>query len=152
MKSIIVDTNLFVLFVIGFTDKDLIKKHKRTRTFEVEDYDILIKLLSFYDDIIVTPHILTEVGNLISQSYERVALRTCLSKLLKIQKESYTPSSEVVDHNLYIRLGLTDCAILRLIEGGVDLITTDLDLYLEALKHNPNVINFSHIQQGRLLP
>ena len=152
MKQIIIDTNLLLLFIVGLTDCHLIGKHKRTKNFEVADYDLLLNCLSMYQEIVVTPHILTETSNLLSQAPESTALslRIMLSELLKTQKEEFESSSEVIKHDSFLRLGLTDSAIIRLVERGIPLITVDLDLYLSAVKHNPNVINFTHLQQARM--
>jgi len=139
--------------IVGLTGRELINKHKRTRSFESEDYDLLTTALSSFDQIIVTPHILTETSNLIAQAAEPIvsALRNTLIELLETQKEEYEPSVEVSKHLLFPRLGLTDCAILRLTRNEVPLITTDHDLYLMAAKDNNSAINFNHLRQGRLL-
>jgi hypothetical protein len=152
MKQIIIDTNLLVLLIVGLTDCRLIGKHKRTRSFEVADYDLLVNALSMYDEIVVTPHILTETSNLIAQTAESVAssLRITLSELLKTQREEFEPSFDVIKHNSFLRLGLTDSAIMRLVEKNIPLITVDLDLYLAAEKHHPNVVNFTHLRQERM--
>ncbi len=153
VKQIILDTNLLVLLIIGLTDRRFIAKHKRTRSFEVEDFELLTNALANYDQIIVTPHILTEASNLISQTDEPTtsAVRATLLKLLESQKEEFEASVEIAKHNSFLRLGLTDCAILRLIKEDISLITSDLDLYLTAAKSNNNAINFNHLRQERLL-
>ncbi len=152
MKQIIIDTNLLVLLIVGLTDCRFIGKHKRTRSFEVADYDILVNALSMYDEIVVTPHILTETSNLIAQTAESTAssLRSTLSELLKTQREEFEPGIEVIKHNSFLRLGLTDSAIMSLVEKNIPLTTVDLDLYFVAVKHHPNVVNFTHLRQARM--
>ena len=49
MRQIVIDANLLVLLVVGLTDRALIAKHKRTKTFEPEDFDLLTRLLAGYD-------------------------------------------------------------------------------------------------------
>ncbi len=44
------------------------------------------------------------------------------------------------------RLGLTDCAILDLLDDETTLLTTDVMLYLEASAVNLFVKNFSHLR------
>lgn len=61
MVSVILDTNLLVLLVVGMTNRAFIGKHKRTRAYTEEDYDLLCLLLEQYQQIITTPSILTEV-------------------------------------------------------------------------------------------
>jgi len=153
VKKIVIDTNLLVLLVVGLTDRSLIEKHKRTKSFEKDDYDLLTNVLSNYDQIVVTPHILTEASNLVSQIGEPAmsTLRKTLSALLETQKEEYEPSIEVSRHHTFLRLGLTDGAILSLIGNEIPLITTDLDLYLAAANSNHNAINFNYLRQNRLL-
>lgn len=153
MRSIVVDTNLLVLLVVGLTDRSLIEKHKRTRSFEVADFELLTEFLSCYDQVVVTPHILTEASNLISQIGEPAlsAVRCTFATLLATQKEEFQASHEVASHNLFIRLGLTDCAILNLVKEEMPFITVDLDLYLAAAATNINAENFNHIRAARLL-
>lgn len=78
------------------------------------------------------------------------AVRKTLAKLLESQKEEFEASADVAKHHAFLRLGLTDCAILKLIADKVPLMTTDLDLYLAAAKNNSNAINFNHLRQERL--
>jgi hypothetical protein len=89
---------------------------------------------------------------LIAQTAESVAssLRITLSELLKTQREEFEPSFDVIKHNSFLRLGLTDSAIMRLVEKNIPLITVDLDLYLAAVKHHSNVFNFTHLRQARM--
>ena len=43
------DTNLFVLLVVGSESRDLIPKHRRLEHYSAEDYDILLELLEGAD-------------------------------------------------------------------------------------------------------
>jgi len=153
VRKIVVDTNLLVLLVVGLTDRTLITKHKRTRSFELADFDLLTQFLSNFDEVVVTPHILTEASNLVSQIGEPIlsAVRHTFSTLLETQREEFQPSHIVANHNLFIRLGLTDCAVLNLVKDKTPLITVDLDLYLAAAATNSNAENFNHLRAARLL-
>ena len=57
-KGIFIDANLLVLLVVGATDQALISKHRRLRTFMVEDYGRLIELIraSDWSGILDTKH------------------------------------------------------------------------------------------------
>lgn len=153
MKQIILDSNLLVLLIVGLTDPKLISKHRRTKSYEKEDFELLTDILSNYDQVVVTPHILTETSNLVSQTGEPAMslLRKTLMCLLEDQKEEYQPSIDIGKHTSFLRLGLTDCAILKIIKDELPLITADLDLYLMAAKKNKNTVNFNHLRQTRLL-
>lgn len=151
MRRIVIDANLLVLLVVGITDRVLISRHKRTRSFEVEDYDLLVSILDSYDQVVVTPHIMTEVSNLLSQIGDPnlTRVRQTLCQLLPDQAEEYEPSSSIGKHKLFLRLGITDCAILNLVSKDTPLITVDLDLYLSAAEGA--AVNFNYLRQGRLL-
>ena len=153
VKQIIIDSNLLVLFVIGLTDRNLISKHKRTKQYEIEDYDLLAEILSTFNKVIVTPHVLAETSNLISQIGNPVmsSIRETLKNLIETQSEEYEPSRELCKGKSFIRLGLTDCAILNLVKKELPLITVDLDLYLSAMAINHNTVNFNHLRESRLL-
>lgn len=154
MKRILIDTNLLILLVVGGTDTALIVKHKRTRSFEPDDYVLLVSMLSSFDKIVVTPHILAETSNLIAQTDEvtRDRLRRTFANLIPLQDEVHHPASNTILHQAFLRLGLADCAILDLVDDDLSLITTDLDIYLQASKQHPDsAINFNHVRQSRLL-
>lgn len=153
MRSIVLDANLLVLLVVGLADRSLIPRHKRTRTFEPADFDLLTKILAGYEQIVVTPNVMTEASNLASQTAEPglTAVRQRLGALASVQREEYCPSARAVQHTHFLRLGLTDCALLDLIGSETPLLTTDLDLYLAAANANRNATNFNHLRQSRLL-
>ena len=44
--GLFVDASLFLLLVVGAVGRDLIAKHSRLRAYTVEDYDILVDLLT----------------------------------------------------------------------------------------------------------
>jgi len=49
----------------------------------------------------------------------------------------------------FIRLGLSDAALLEAISGDTPLLTVDVDLYLAALTYNTQeitAVNFSHLR------
>lgn len=155
--KLLLDTNLLVLLVVGLTDRELILKHKRTRTFEPADYDLLLEILASVDTVVVTPHVLAEASNLLAQIGEPTlsTLRATFAALVEVQEEIYVAARESVRQPAFPRLGLTDTAILELVaeidNSQLALLTTDVGLYLEAAKTNPLAENFNHIRQARLL-
>jgi hypothetical protein len=153
MRSIVIDANLLVLLVVGLVDKQLISKHKRTRSFELADFELLVNFLTNFDEIVVTPNVMTEVSNLASQIAEpaHTEIRQQLAKMTGLQREEYCSSADAVKHSDFLRLGLTDCALLQVIQTHTPFVTVDLDLYLSAASVNNNVTNFNHLRESRLL-
>lgn len=66
-KGVIVDTNILVLWFVGSVNRSRISQFNRTEKFAPEDYDLLVKILSNFGNIITTANILTEVNSLINQ-------------------------------------------------------------------------------------
>jgi len=62
-KDLLIDTNLLIVLLVGNTSEEFIAKVKPTRTYTVQDYRLLIKLIKSFN-VVTTPHILTEASNL----------------------------------------------------------------------------------------
>lgn len=153
MASIVVDSNLLVLLVVGGRNRCLIEKHKRTKTFAAEDYDLLVSTLAPFSSVYLTPHIVTETSNLLAQIGEphKSELHTFFGQLIPGYREHIEYSELIVGRAEFPALGVADSAILDLIENDKSLITADLDLYLSASRLSSNVYNFNHIRQGQLV-
>ena len=143
-----IDTNLLVLLVVGETDKDLISKHRRTRAYRVEDYDLLVKLINDTDhQVFVAPNTLTEASNLLAQhgEPERSRIFGVLQTLIETTEEKAVESRVAARNSNFRRLGLTDAALMEIVSASNPLITTDLDLYLAAsAKEAGAAFNFAH--------
>ena len=147
--QIYIDASLLVLLVVGATGKDLIAKHRRLRTFEIADYERLVRLINQTDRVLVTPNILTEASNLLAQHAEpeRSRFYDMLRTLISQAEERVVASKVAADNSAFNRLGLTDAALLEIVSRANPLITVDLDLYLAAsAKESEAAFNFRHYQ------
>ena len=147
-SALFIDANLIVLLVVGQAGRDLIAKHRRTRTlFAIEDYDRLIRAISRVGELRVTPNTLTEASNLLGQhgEPERSQLLLTLRALVERSPETVVASVDAARHAAFPRLGLTDAALLEVVSAGAPLLTVDLDLYVAALASGEEAaINFNH--------
>ena len=144
-----IDSNLLLLLVVGRSSRDIIAKHKRLRQFTARDYDILLDLLDGTAQVFVTPHTLAEASNLLAQhgNPERSLLFDELRCLIHESKEVIVAGTDASNHHAFKRLGLTDAALLEVVTKQVQLLTVDLDLYLEAEKEEPNsAVNFTYLR------
>ena len=146
-----VDANLLVLLVVGNVDQDLIAKHGRLEEYTAEDYVTLLDLLSQtrQSQIYVTPNTLTEASNLLSQHREpeRSLILERLQILIEDSSEIVVKSIQASRNYTFVRLGLTDAALLEAISEEIPLLTVDLDLYLAALENgSENSVNFTHFR------
>lgn len=147
--KIYVDANLLVLLVVGATGKNLIAKHRRLQTFDIADYERLMELLNQIGNVLVTPNVLTEASNLLAQHAEpeRSRFFNKFGTLIGETEENIVDSKKAVQNNQFIRLGLTDAALLEVVSKSNPLITVDLDLYLAvSAKENEAAYNFRHYQ------
>ncbi len=144
-----IDANLLVLLVVGSVGRDLIAKHRRLREYAEEDYDILIDLLDPVDCVFVTPNTLTEASNLLAQhgDPERSLFFDRLRFIIRESEEVVVASVEASSNDAFVRLGLTDAALLEVAAKETPLVTVDLDLYLAALEKEADaVVNFTHLR------
>lgn len=147
--ALVLDASLLVLFIVGSTRRDLIGRHKRLKAFTMEDYDLLLRLISDAPQVIVTPNTLTETSNLISQIDEpaRTQIREVFRRVVEATEEEYVSSRAAVSARSFLRLGLTDAGLLHLMSETRSLLTTDLDLYLSALQLGATAVNFNHLRR-----
>lgn len=148
-SSLILDASLLVLFIVGSTRRDLVGRHKRLKAFTMEDFDLLRRLIVLAPQVIVTPNTLTEASNLISQIDEpaRTQIRETFRQVIGATEEEYVPSLVAASAGHFLRLGLTDVALMHLISGSRWLLTTDLDLYLAAVQSGAEAVNFNHLRE-----
>ena len=119
------------------------------RTFEIADYERLVRLIRETDRVLVTPNVLTEASNLLAQhgNPERSRFFDTLRALIWKAEETVVASRVAADNSAYNRLGLTDAALLEVVSRANPLITVDLDLYLAAsAKESEAAFNFRHYQ------
>lgn len=157
-KSVIIDSNIMLLLVVGTTNKSYIKTHKRLQKFTEDNYDLLMSELGKYSEIILIPNIVTEVSNLIKQTNQddnsedkkhevNRKIYATFSRLIKDYKENYIKSIDAFESDHYIDLGITDSAILILAEkkkheGPVCILTDDYKLAGKANKKGGWAENF----------
>ena len=149
-KSLLVDTNILVLYPVGRLDPSLIEKHKRTNNFTAQDYQFLKQVLRGFNRLVTTPNVLTEVSNLLDQIGGAVGarLQVSLSKIVELLEESYVPSIEAIEVEEFRRLGLADSSLLHLARQDFLVLTDDLPLYLALQRRGIDAINFHHVRRA----
>ena len=77
-SGVLVDSNLFLLHLVGLINRQRIASFKRTDTYTEADFDLLERLLGLFDRLFTTPKVVTEVSNL-GKLYGRefAAFRDC---------------------------------------------------------------------------
>ena len=124
----VLDTNVMLLLVVGTAKEAWIESHKRTASrFNSEHYRKLVDIVISPQLMATTPHILTEVSNLLSQTDEQkrpLILKTFADLIINVS-EIFLPGKDIVDGNYFYRLGLTDAMILKLKSDDYHLLSVD---------------------------
>lgn len=153
-SALLLDTNLLVLFVVGSFDKSLIERHKRTKTFTKDDFDLLLNVIDGVPKVLVTSQIVAETSNLVAQIGEpiRSKLMKQFAAVIQALDEAHVASKVSCQHRAFTRLGITDCGILEYLSVNTTfLLTDDFNLYLEASNLGYSAQNFNHLRQQNLL-
>lgn len=147
VEGAFIDANLLVLLVVGSVDRRLVEIHRRTRTFTVEDYDRLLSIVESVRRVYVTPNTLTEASNLLEDPRDPRFLE-CLRIVIEESEEIVISSVHAACKSEFVRLGLSDAALLDVASSERPLITVDLQLFSAALKKGElAAFNFTHLQE-----
>lgn len=146
--GVLVDANLLLLYVVGAYDRGQVERFRRTRDrFAAEDFDTLNRVLRLFDKVVTTPHILTEVSNLMGQMSGRAregSFELFAQKVLSM-KEDHTSAADLGKNPAFVRFGITDAAI-RDVASGYLVLTDDLPLYGYLAGQSVDVLNFNNLR------
>ena len=142
-KGILIDTNLVLLYIVGSIDILQIREFSRTAMFTANDFYKVSKFIDYFDLKITTPHVLTEVSNLIGN---RQNLPTLLQTYIEKSKEIFLESSEVSKRNAFFNFGLADTAITETAKGSYLVLTDDRPLYGFLINSQIDVVSLDLIR------
>ena len=153
MSSVLIDTNLLVLLIVGATDKKLIEEHRRTKAFVTRDYDELCGLLEGFDEFWITSHCLAETSNLLKHTGKKStrSLLTTLAMFCSRTRESYLAKDLVFADDHYLRLGVADTGFIQKSKRVNCSITMDVELYESISRLGRRVVNFNHVRAAYLI-
>jgi hypothetical protein len=148
-ESVFIDTNLFILFIVGLIDRNRIADFKRTNQFDTIDFDILLQLVSKIRRRCITSNVATETDNLVRQLPDRYHEQTSimLKEVFKHSIEIHTQSLGFFGSAHHAKFGLTDAILIT--HSRDSLILTD-DYKLAGMIDylGGSVLNFSQLKSG----
>lgn len=152
-SGVLLDTNLFMLLLVGTLDPTKIGSFKRTNRYVSEDFEILRILLEPFDSLVTTPHILAEVSNLSGNQGDHFgnAYFQLFVERIKLAIEVYYPSRELMLKPEFLKYGLADTGIAQAAAGRYLVLTDDLPLYVYLASSGTDAVNFTHFRQQYLL-
>lgn len=95
-KALLLDTNLLLLYLVGGKDPQLIDGARRLNAYTEEDFDLLYEFIESngFLQLVSTPHILTEVSNLVGVE------REVLKRLGREALREYVRSCNEITHRI----------------------------------------------------
>lgn len=148
----LLDTNVLLLKMVAETDASLLRTFKRVQEFEERDIALLASVLSEFDALLSTPHVLAEASNFIDQAptYRRRALIETFQRYIAESEEHYEPALDLMARAEFASLGLADTGLSSLSKVAV-VITTDFHLTGRIEAAGGAVINFNRTRSDQLL-
>ncbi|GHV28970.1 hypothetical protein AGMMS4952_13890 [Spirochaetia bacterium] len=152
MHDVIIDTNIFILFLAGQINENRIKNYTRNSRYTKEDYYFLLNILSNYDRIITSPNILTEVDNILNRitGEDKYKYLMLVKTIYKQTIEKYIKTDIVSQNWFFDSLGITDSAILMMAKESELLISGDSSLCDYAKSLNIKKFDFKEYINSRL--
>ena len=147
-KGALIDSNLLLVYCVGVYNPARIARFKRTAIFTVEDFELLTQFFAFFEKIVTTPNILTEVNSFSNQLAEDIKATYYpeFAKQITLLEEHFVPSAEVCALASFDRLGLTDVGIAKLVRDNYLVLSDDLRLVIHLQNIEVDAINFNHIR------
>jgi hypothetical protein len=152
-RALLIDSNLALLYLVGGHDSRLIGdgKYNKLSNYDVDDYRLLVRLKSLFRRAVTTPHVLTEVSNLVCDLPEQTK-SACLRKFhatFVAIDELPIASMEAAQWQDFHFLGLTDSA-LALVSRKNLIVTDDARLVKKMNEAGLEALNFNHLRMYRL--
>lgn len=153
-KRLLIDANLLLFLLAGMADKTIISRHKRLKRFQSHHFSMLAEIMAPYDGLVVTPHCLAELWNLIGEQRgawdeHREALLSAAHQFVGSAIEVYHPAKDLVQRDEIGWLGLADVSQLcAALEGGFALTSADGLLCRQASALGIETHHFWQLAEG----
>lgn len=134
-NGIIVDSGVLIIFFAGLyqdvTGYSLWQTLKETKNrYKREDYDFLSGFLTQFRMQIVTPHILTEVSNMLGQLHEPAdkQCRSLMVDIVPLLEEHSVEALKIISDEAFPDFGVTDTGICHAATTPYLVLTIDRPL------------------------
>jgi rRNA-processing protein FCF1 len=156
-KSILLDSNLLLVWLSGMLGVQLFRQFKRISVYTIRDYELLVRLLGCFNILLTTPHILTEVSNLansLTGPYKRNWYAN-LAALIASEpeparfRERWIPATELAGMPEFVAFGISDAALTKLASEAL-IVTEDYRLSGALKSQGTPVINFRDLRKMQI--
>ena len=154
MRKIVLDSNIFILYISGLINKSQIANYARKSDWNDADFMYLYEFINEEkSEIITTPNILTEVDNILNRiSGDDKYKYLCLIREIYLRSvEEYIESEDASNGDFFDQLGLADSTVLKVAIRADVLISADSELCRYAKALNIKFIDFVERKNGLIL-
>lgn len=154
MRSVLLDSNMLLLFLVGNLAPDRVGQVKGLKEYERADVHWVNTHMRASRGRVSLPNILTEVSNLIGEVQIKrgelvPGLNEAFADFVHSVSEVYEKRENVVVTPEFLKLGLSDAAIVKLARDQVTVLTADRDLFGVLASQNVDVHNIWHHKTPR---
>ncbi len=144
-KGVFVDSEILILYIVGSKNPNLIRKTPRTTKFDENDFILVSKFIDFFDTQITSPHILTEVSDLLGESND---FQFILKTYINIAEEVFSSSKKVAESDSFLKFGLADSAIIEISNNSHLIFTADNRFYGYLSNMGIDAVNFDLLKSA----
>lgn len=147
-RGLALDANLAILLLIGTCRRQDVGKHRRLQTFTPEDVDLLTRLCASARRLETTPHVLTEISDLLGDvgrgrnAPELIAFK----RYCQVWNEFWKAARHLAEMPTFEALGLADSGLIALAKNGCAVATIDWQLANRLDHERLPVINFNYLR------
>lgn len=148
MRSVLLDTNVLLLFLVGRVDPNTLGT-KRLKAFDQVDLENLNGLVGHDLRHVSTPNILTEVSNFIGSGKQVISPRAqaSLMKYVTDLHEIFTPAIDLQKTGAFVKFGLSDASVVEIVfQTKASVITVDSELFGFLANSGADVTNLRHFR------
>ncbi len=148
MSAVLIDSNLLLLLLVGWADPRYIASHRRLKDYGTDDFELVDRIVSDFDEIVTCPNVLTEIVNFSRRIDEpaKSHIAAAIRSFVEGAAELVVPSMSDVARAEFMYFGLTDSVVLQLPFDhpalGLTLLTADERLAARARILEHAVINY----------
>ncbi len=150
-KGIFIDTNLFLLLLVGLMNESWISRVGSTKPYSIKEFRWLNNFLNKFETVYITPHVLAEVSHHTFESdnffvNNKAPLRRLLQSLFETRNKfhEFCPQLNlIVNNDSIFYLGVTDISLWQsVISKEHPLITADGPLAGKMVENDLPVFQF----------
>jgi hypothetical protein len=146
-QTVMVDTNILLLLVVGSTDLRRVGDMPRTKQYDADDYNNASYIVRGFRWAVTTPHVLSQTSDLLRSTRAYGELAESLSRKLQavflLTQEHFVPARVLAKPKEFRSVGLADASVLDAARRGCTILTDDLILHNVVLSRGGKSINFT---------